>query len=95
MKLCESDYFKSKNLTQKKISLIWGGNREIKLEDLLPENRAAQIAAKMGMWILDSCDLEALSVAAKKRRRWEFLLTASPLAVTGATGSPANPIATF
>jgi kynurenine formamidase len=49
----------------------------------------------MGMWILDSCDLEALSVATKKRRRWEFLLTASPLAVTGATGSPANPIATF
>ena len=49
----------------------------------------------MGMWILDSCDLEALSVAAKKRHRWEFLLTASPLAVTGATGSPANPVATF
>ena len=54
MKLCESEYFKSKNLTQKKISLIWGGNREIKLEDLLPENRAAEIAAKMGMWILDN-----------------------------------------
>ena len=56
MKLCESEYFKSKNLTQKKISLIWGGNREIKLEDLLPENRAAEIAVKMGMWILDNPD---------------------------------------
>ena len=56
MKLCDSEYFKSKNLTQKKISLIWGGNREIKLEDLLPENRAAEIAVKMGMWILDNPD---------------------------------------
>ena len=56
MKLCDSEYFKSKNLTQKKISLIWGGNREIKLEDLLPESRAAEIAVKMGMWILDNPD---------------------------------------
>lgn len=49
----------------------------------------------MGMWILDSCDLEAVSAAAKERHRWEFLLTVAPLAVPGATGSPANPIATF
>jgi hypothetical protein len=56
MKLCESEYFKSNNLTKDKISLIWGGNREIKLEDLLPESKAAEIAAKMGMWILDNPD---------------------------------------
>jgi hypothetical protein len=56
MKLCESEYFKSKNLTKQKISLIWGGNREIKPEELLPETRAAEIAAKMGMWILDNPD---------------------------------------
>lgn len=56
MKLCESDYFKQKNLTKEKISLIWGGNREIKPEELLPESRAAEIAAKMGMWILDNPD---------------------------------------
>jgi hypothetical protein len=56
MKLCESEYFKSKGLTKQKISLIWGGNREIKPEELLPETRAAEIAAKMGMWILDNPD---------------------------------------
>ena len=56
MKLCDSEYFKSKGLTKDKISLIWGGNREIKPEELLPESRAAEIAAKMGMWILDNPD---------------------------------------
>ncbi|MBL9176336.1 MAG: cyclase family protein [Verrucomicrobiales bacterium] len=49
----------------------------------------------MGTWILDNCDLEAVSVAARKRGRWEFLLTLAPLAVPGGTGSPVNPIATF
>ena len=32
---------------------------------------------------------------AEKRKRWEFLVTASPAAVPGATGSVLNPIATF
>ena len=41
------------------------------------------------------CDLEKLSEETNKRKRWEFLLTASPLPVTGGTGSPINPIATF
>jgi len=49
----------------------------------------------MGVWILDNLDPEALAAAAKQRHRWEFLLTVSPLAVPGGTGSPANPIATF
>jgi kynurenine formamidase len=49
----------------------------------------------MGTPILDNCDLERLSEEANKRQRWEFLLTASPLAVVGGTGSPMNPIATF
>jgi kynurenine formamidase len=49
----------------------------------------------MGVWILDACDFEALAVQAEKSHRWEFLLTASPLAVPGATGSPINPVATF
>ena len=56
MKLCESEYFKSKGYDKKNISLIWGGTREIKPEELLPESRAAEIAAKMGMWILDNPD---------------------------------------
>ena len=49
----------------------------------------------LGVHIFDNCDLEALSKAAAERKRWEFLLTASPLAVPGGTGSPLNPIATF
>jgi kynurenine formamidase len=49
----------------------------------------------MGVNIFDNCDLEALSEACAKRNRWEFLLTAAPIAVTGGTGSPLNPIATF
>jgi kynurenine formamidase len=49
----------------------------------------------MGMPIFDNCDLEALSQEAARQSRWEFLLTAAPLAVGGGTGSPLNPIATF
>ena len=49
----------------------------------------------MGVMIFDNCDLEALSSAAAQRKRWAFLLTASPLAVGGGTGSPLNPIAVF
>jgi hypothetical protein len=49
----------------------------------------------MGMPIFDNCDLELLSKEAARRRRWEFLLTAAPLAVPGATGSALNPVATF
>lgn len=49
----------------------------------------------MGTPMFDNCDLEAISQAAAARNRWEFLLTAGPLAVPGGTGSPMNPIAIF
>lgn len=49
----------------------------------------------MGVHIFDNCDLTALSQTAEKLGQWEFLLTASPLAVPGGTGSPLNPIATY
>lgn len=49
----------------------------------------------MGTPLFDNADLEALTVEAQSRGRWEFLLTAAPLAVPGGTGSPLNPIATF
>ncbi|HEX2761603.1 MAG TPA: cyclase family protein, partial [Rhizomicrobium sp.] len=49
----------------------------------------------MGMPIFDNLDLELLGREAEKRKRWEFLVTASPAAVPGATGSVLNPIATF
>jgi len=53
------------------------------------------VLVAMGVYIFDNCDLEALSEACDKRNRWHFLLTASPIAVAGGTGSPLNPIATF
>ena len=47
----------------------------------------------MGMPIFDNLDLELVGREAEKRKRWEFLVTASPAAVPGATGSVLNPIA--
>ena len=49
----------------------------------------------MGVPILDNCDLEAMADAASQRQRWDFMLSVAPLAVSGGTGSPVNPIATF
>jgi len=59
----------------------------------LPIHQLALIA--LGVNLFDNCDLEPLSEAAAKRKRWEFLLTAAPIPLTGGTGSPLNPIATF
>ena len=60
---------------------------------LMPIHQLALIA--MGTPIFDNCDLEALAEEARRQKRWEFLLTAAPIAVPGGTGSPLNPIATF
>jgi kynurenine formamidase len=49
----------------------------------------------LGIPLFDNCDLEALANAAATRNRWEFMFTAAPLPVKGATGSPINPVATF
>lgn len=49
----------------------------------------------MGMPIFDNLDLEAVAEEAARQSRWEFLVTAAPIAVGGGTGSPFNPIATF
>ena len=49
----------------------------------------------LGIHLFDNADLEALGDTAAGQGRWEFLLTAAPLAVWGGTGSPINPIATF
>ena len=53
------------------------------------------VLVAMGMPIFDNLDLEAVSAEAAKRQRWEFHLSAAPLAVVGGTGSPFNPIASF
>ena len=49
----------------------------------------------MGMPLFDQCDLEELAKAAASRNRWTFFFTAAPVRVTGGTGGPVNPIATF
>lgn len=49
----------------------------------------------MGLWLLDNCDLEELSRTCGDSGRYEFLFTLAPLRWVGATGSPANPLATF
>ena len=51
--------------------------------------------AAVGTPLMDNCDLEALSRAASERRRWAFSFMMAPAWIPGATGSPANPIATF
>ncbi|MCH7803877.1 MAG: cyclase family protein [Acidobacteria bacterium] len=58
-----------------------------------PLHRLALVG--LGVHMFDNCDLEALSEAAVRYDRWEFLLTVAPLPVPGGTGSPVNPIATF
>jgi kynurenine formamidase len=49
----------------------------------------------MGINLLDNQDLEALGDTAARLKRWEFMITIAPLAVTGGTGSPANVLAAF
>jgi kynurenine formamidase len=49
----------------------------------------------MGLWLIDNCDLEALSRTCVELRRFAFLFSMGPLRIERATGSPVNPIAVF
>jgi kynurenine formamidase len=53
------------------------------------------VITALGIHILDNHDFERLSETAARLKRWEFMLTINPLAVTGGTGSPLNTLATF
>jgi hypothetical protein len=53
------------------------------------------VLVALGTPMFDNLDLEDVSKEAARRKRWDFMLTAAPLAVAGGTGSPINPIATF
>jgi kynurenine formamidase len=50
---------------------------------------------RLGLWLLDNCDLEELAAACESERRWDFLFVIAPLRLAGGTGSPVNPIAIF
>ena len=85
-------------LKSREVAIVgWDGHGEVMPSVVkgvdFPMHQLLLIA--MGTPIFDNCDLEGLAEAAGSRKRWAFLLTASPLAVPHGTGSPLNPIAVF
>jgi kynurenine formamidase len=50
---------------------------------------------KMGLPLIDNCDLEALADVCAELGRWEFQFIMTPLRIAGGSGSPVNPIAVF
>jgi kynurenine formamidase len=49
----------------------------------------------MGVHLLDYLHLRELAAVCEEAGRWDFLLVAAPLRISGGTGSPLNPIAIF
>jgi kynurenine formamidase len=49
----------------------------------------------MGVSIVENLDLERAVETARSLKRYEFMLTFSPIPVQGGTGSPLNPLAVF
>ncbi|WP_146339761.1 cyclase family protein [Nesterenkonia sp. NBAIMH1] len=53
------------------------------------------VIPNMGLTVGEMWDLERIGQACAERGRFDFLLSAQPLPITGAVGSPINPIATL
>ena len=51
------------------------------------------VIPNLGLTIGEMWNLDALAEACASAGRWEFLLSAPPLPITGAVGSPVNPVA--
>jgi len=51
------------------------------------------VIPNMGLTIGEMWNLDVLADACAARGRWDFLLSAPPLPITGAVGSPINPVA--
>ncbi len=49
----------------------------------------------LGIPLLDNLQLEPLAKSCNENKRWEFLVTITPLNIPRGTGSPVNPIAVF
>ncbi len=49
----------------------------------------------LGLALVDNTNPERLAVACKEMGRYEFMFTATPLRLVGATGAPAHPLAIF
>jgi kynurenine formamidase len=53
------------------------------------------VIPNIGLTIGEMWDLDELAAFCVERGRWDFLLSAPPLPITGAVGSPINPVAIF
>jgi kynurenine formamidase len=53
------------------------------------------VIPNIGLTIGEMWDLDELARSCAERGRWDFLLSAPPLPITGAVGSPINPVAIF
>ena len=82
-------------LRQRDIAILGSDHPQYVSPSALPAAVHDFALVYLGVHLFDNCDLEALATAAAAKKRWDFLLTAAPLAIPGGTGSPANPIATF
>ena len=51
------------------------------------------VIPNIGLTIGEMWDLDELGGVCAERGRWDFLLSAAPLPITGAVGSPINPVA--
>jgi len=51
--------------------------------------------SRMGLWLMDWCNLEELSHACNRLSRYEFLITVGTLRLTGCSATPVQPIALF
>ena len=79
---------------------IWGSDTG---NDLFPSGYPAHMGEifhavaqpALGLWLIDNCDLEAVTATAERLRRWEFQFVLSALPFVGGTGSPVNPLAIF
>jgi kynurenine formamidase len=49
----------------------------------------------LGLVLVDNTDPDRLAIACREEGRYEFLFTATPLRLVGATGAPAHPVAMF
>jgi kynurenine formamidase len=49
----------------------------------------------LGLVLVDNADPDRLAAACREEGRYEFLFTATPLRLVGATGAPAHPVAVF
>lgn len=61
----------------------------------IPNPVHAVALTALGLWLVDNCNLEALSEMCAQLGRWEFACTMSAIPFRGATGGPINPTAIF